>query len=250
TANKHKPPPQPMPPHAIQIQDLVVHAPTGPKKAHPKILGPLSLNLDPGEHVLLVGPSGSGKTTLLRSIAGLNAPTSGTITIQGLKATEGPKQLIKPEHRNLGYLFQDGALWPHKTVHRTLDFVLSVDRSPRRERNDRIAEILELVELTGMEERLPSELSGGEAQRLNLARALITNPKLVLFDEPLGPLDAPLRAALLERIQFVQQKQGWCALHVTHDPAGATGIATRTIHIDGGQIVSDERHSSDTQAPA
>ena len=86
--------------------------------------------------------------------------------------------------------------------------------------------------------------------RLNLARALITNPKIVLFDEPLGPLDAPLRAALLERIRFLQQKQGWCALHVTHDPAGAMGIATRTLHIDSGQIVRDEQHSSNSQATA
>ncbi|MDG1499110.1 MAG: ATP-binding cassette domain-containing protein [Planctomycetota bacterium] len=239
-----------MPPAAIQIQDLTVHAPNGPTKSRPKILGPISLNLEPAEHVLLVGPSGSGKSTLLRAIAGLNQPTSGTITLQGDLATDGPKQLIKPERRKLGYLFQDGALWPHKTVHKTLEFVLSAAKTPKPQRLDKIAEILELVELTGKEERLPSELSGGEAQRLNLARALITNPKIVMFDEPLGPLDAPLRAALLERIRFLQQKQGWCALHVTHDPAGAMGIATRTLHIDSGQIVRDEQHSSNSQATA
>ena len=236
--------------HAIQIQDLTVHAPSGPKGNRPRILGPITLDLDLAEHVLLVGPSGSGKTTLLRAIAGLNQPTSGTITLAGDLATDGPKQLIKPERRKLGYLFQDGALWPHKTVHKTLDFVLSAAKTPKQARLQKIAEILELVELTGKEERLPSELSGGEAQRLNLARALITDPKLVLFDEPLGPLDAPLRASLLERIQFLQKRQGWCALHVTHDPAGASGIATRTLHIDGGQIVRDEQHSSAARAPA
>jgi ABC-type Fe3+/spermidine/putrescine transport system ATPase subunit len=231
---------------AITIRGLEVHAPSGPTKARPRLLGPVDLDVEAGEHVLIVGPSGSGKTTLLRAIAGLSKPSAGEISLFGEPASRGAKLLVKPERRGLGYLFQGGALWPHKTVAGTLKFVLSAAGVPKGTWLDRIAKILDSVQLTGKEERLPSELSGGEAQRLNLARALVNEPRLVLFDEPLGPLDAPLRTALLERIGIIQKEQGWTALHVTHDPHGARGIATRTLHIDAGLIVKDESHTAIT----
>ncbi len=231
---------------AIQIQGLEVHAPMGPSKVLPRLLGPIDLTIEQGEHVLLVGPSGSGKTTLLRAIAGLSKPTAGTVTLFGQVGNYASKLLLKPEQRELGYLFQGGALWPHKTVYRTLEFVLSVSGVNKSERPGRIAKMLKMVQLDGKESRLPAELSGGESQRLNLARALINQPRIVLFDEPLGPLDAPLRASLIERIAFLQKEQGWTAVHVTHDPAGAMGIATRTLHIDAGAIVKDELHESAT----
>lgn len=233
-----------MPTKAIEIRGLEVHAPSGPAKSRPRLLGPVDLDIEQGDHVLLIGPSGSGKTTLLRAIAGLSTPSIGTVSLFGETASSGSKLALKPEQRKLGYLFQGGALWPHKTVAKTLGFALSAGGVAKPERPARIARMLEMVQLDGKETQLPSELSGGEAQRLNLARALINQPQIVLFDEPLGPLDAPLRSALIERIAFLQKEQGWTAVHVTHDPAGAMGIANRTLHIDAGKIVKDELHDS------
>ena len=223
---------------AIRVHDLTVLAPEGSAV----LAGPLSLEVQVGEHVLCVGPSGSGKTSLLRAVAGLAQHTRGTIDLFGQRATENGKQRIKPEQLGIGYLFQGGALWPHMTVHKTLEFTLKSGHFPGDIRA-RIAELLERVGLEGKEKRRPSELSGGEGQRLALARALALRPRLLLLDEPLGPLDAPLRASMLRLIEDATTADSLTILHVTHDPGEALRLASRTLTFDQGRLQTDEIHA-------
>ncbi|MFT4542545.1 MAG: ABC-type Fe3+/spermidine/putrescine transport system ATPase subunit [Planctomycetota bacterium] len=201
------------------------------------ILGPIDLEISAGEHVLLVGPSGSGKTTLLRVAAGLQAPVAGDVWLAGTQCSESSRLITPPEKRSVGMLFQGGALWPHLSVAGNIDFVLKHGALARSARAGRIGELLELVDLSGFEKRMPGTLSGGEGQRLALARALAAEPKLLLLDEPLGPLDAPRREALLDRLQDLQRKLELTILHVTHDPEEARRIADRDIYLEKGRIL-------------
>lgn len=202
-----------------------------------RILGPLSLEIGEREHVLLVGPSGSGKSTLLRAIAGLVAPSAGSIDVNGRRASAAGELTLAPHERGVGFLFQGSALWPHMTVRRTLDFVLKRRGLERSQRKARIGELLELVDLAGFEKRKAPTLSGGEAQRLGLARALASDPRILLLDEPLGPLDAPRRAALLDRLHDVSERFGLTTIHVTHDPDEAERVATRRVTmLEGGTL--------------
>jgi ABC-type Fe3+/spermidine/putrescine transport system ATPase subunit len=200
------------------------------------LLDSVSLNVGQGEHLLVVGPSGSGKTTLLRAIAGLAVPTSGRVELFGVCASEGPKMLLPTERRRIGFLFQNGALWPHMSAARQLDFVLEHAGVAKHERDRRASELLDWVELPGFEGRMPSTLSGGEAQRVALARALAIGPKLLLLDEPLGPLDYELRSGLLAKLGELQRKLGLTVIHVTHAPDEAREIATRTVRLRAGRI--------------
>jgi len=200
-----------------------------------RVFGPLDLTVEKGEHVLVVGRSGSGKTTLLRAVAGLQRLTSGRIELFGAPASDGPKLLVAPQARRVGFLFQGGALWPHMSVAKTLDFVLGYRGVARAQRAQRAHELLELVELRGFDARLPGSLSGGEAQRLSLARALAMDPELLLLDEPLGPLDAELRGELIARLAEVQTRLGLTTLHVTHDPREVESLATRVLRLEAGR---------------
>ena len=219
---------------AIRVEELVVRA------GRRAILGPLSLEVPPGEHALVVGPSGSGKTTLLRAVAGLARPAAGRLSLFGEAASDGPRLLVPPARRGVGFLFQRGGLWPHMSVRRHLDFVLRCAGVPRADRRERIGHVLELVELVGKERRKPAQLSGGEAQRLALARAIVPRPRLLLLDEPLGPLDAELRASLLERLAAVERELGPTVLHVTHDPDEARRIASRSLRLEDGRLAPGE----------
>lgn len=205
------------------------------------VLSALDLTLEPGEHVLLVGRSGSGKSTLLRAIAGLQDLESGSIRLAGRSVAEGGAQRVAPEERGVGYLFQEGALWPHWNARKTLVQTLAWAGCPRSEREARAAELLGSVGLQGLERRRPGQLSGGEAQRLALARALAVRPALLLLDEPLGPLDAELRDQLLDLLDRLRREQGFACLHVTHDPAEAARIAARTLRMDGGRLVTEPK---------
>lgn len=199
------------------------------------LLEGVDLSVAPEEHVLIVGPSGSGKTTLLRAIAGLVEPSAGTVELFG-RAASGPGEVtLAPEDRETQMLFQGSALWPHLSVAGTVDFVLKRRTElGRGDRKRRIAELLEVVDLAGFEKRRAPSLSGGEAQRLALARALAAEPRILLLDEPLGPLDAPRREALLDRLHELGQRFGLTTLHVTHDPGEASRIASRTVSIEAG----------------
>jgi ABC-type Fe3+/spermidine/putrescine transport system ATPase subunit len=205
------------------------------------VLGPLALEIARGEHLLVVGPSGCGKTTLLRAIAGLQKLDSGRIRIAGELASDGPRLLVPPERRRVAMLFQGGALWPHMSARETLAFVLRARGVPRGSRAARIAELFALTELTGLEERKPGALSGGEAQRLALARALAMEPAILLLDEPLGPLDAELRESLIARLAELQQRLQLTTVHVTHDPREVERLATRTLTMRAGRAVEEVR---------
>jgi len=200
-------------------------------------LADIQLEIAEGDYVAIAGPSGCGKTTLLRAVAGLARPAAGRVLIDGRAVCDGPRELVPPQRRGIGFLFQGGALWPHMSVARTLDFVLAHAGLPRGERARRRGELLEWVELAGYEERSPGTLSGGEAQRLALARALACRPRLLLLDEPLGPLDADLRGALLERLGRLHGELGLTIIHVTHDPEEARGIADREVRMRAGLLV-------------
>jgi len=220
-------------PVAVQLSDVEVRA------GKARLCGPLELRVEEGEHVLLVGPSGSGKTSLLRAVSGLVRPVRGRIELFGRTVSEGPRLLVRPEQRGIGYVFQGGALWPHMSARRTLEFVLRARGAARAEARARVAGLLEQVELGGYEERMPGTLSGGEAQRLALARALAMDPRLLLLDEPLGPLDAELRGELIARLGALQRELGLTVLHVTHEPAEAASVATRTVRIRAGLVAAE-----------
>lgn len=198
------------------------------------VLAPMDLAIERGEHLLVVGHSGSGKTTLLRAIAGLQPLRSGRISLFGKIANDGARVRMPPHERRIGFLFQGGALWPHMTVAGTLRFVLSSRGVRKAEIGARIGGLLETVELSGFEDRRPGTLSGGEAQRLSLARALAMEPELLLLDEPLGPLDAELRGAMIERLGDVQRRHSLTVVHVTHDPREVRRLATRTLRMRNG----------------
>lgn len=201
-----------------------------------RLIGPLDLAVREGEHVLVAGRSGSGKTTMLRAIAGLVRPSAGRVTLFGTLASNAGSLVMRPEERHIGFLFQGGALWPHMSVERQLAFVLKCAKAYSRER---IVELLDWVELSGFEKRMPGTLSGGEAQRLALARALAVNPRLVLLDEPLGPLDAELRGDLLAKLGVLQNRLNLTVIHVTHAPEEARAIATRIVRMDAGRLSGD-----------
>lgn len=180
------------------------------------VLQDFNLKVDPGERVILHGPSGCGKTTILRLIAGFLAPDRGAISLSGQIASRDGRILLPPEERALGYVFQDLALWPHMTVEENIEFPLKGRRIARRERLDRVQEMLAMVQLEAFGKAYPSSLSGGEQQRVAIARALVAHPSAVLMDEPLSNLDEDLRTSLCDRILELHRRLGFALVYVTH----------------------------------
>jgi iron(III) transport system ATP-binding protein len=201
-----------------------------------EVLADVSLLVAAGETIPVLGASGSGKTTLLRVVAGFVVPARGDVAIAGVPASERGRVVVPPEERGIAMVFQDLALWPHLTVHGNLAFGLGKKRS-RSERDDRIAEMLSRVGLTGKERRHPGELSGGERQRVAIARALVREPRAVLLDEPLSNLDPGLKQELLGLFRELLHERGATALYVTHDPREAQALGNRTAVLDRGRIV-------------
>ncbi|PVZ04250.1 ABC transporter ATP-binding protein [Actinomycetospora cinnamomea] len=193
---------------------------------HPAVAG-ASLRVGSGELVALVGPSGSGKTTLLRLIAGFEVPDAGSVAIGGL-AVAGEGVWVEPDKRRIGMVFQDGALFPHLSVRANLEF-----GGPRA---GRVEECLELVGLADRAGAFPHELSGGERQRIALARALATEPHVVLLDEPFAALDEGLRAELREEVAGVLRAAGASALLVTHNQQEALSLADVVAVMRDGRI--------------
>jgi putrescine transport system ATP-binding protein len=192
----------------------------------------VSLDIYPGEFFSLLGGSGCGKSTLLRVLAGLETADKGRVFLGDRDITDLP-----PYERPVNMMFQSYALFPHLSVEQNIAFGLQQDRLPRGEIRDRVAAMLELVQLTGLEKRKPDQLSGGQRQRVALARALAKQPKLLLLDEPLGALDRKLR----ERTQFelvgIQERVGVTFITVTHDQEEAMTMSSRVAVMDAGRIV-------------
>jgi thiamine transport system ATP-binding protein len=195
-------------------------------------LDDVSLSIRDGEFFTLVGPSGCGKTTLLRSIAGLETPSAGQVAIDGRDVTAEP-----PESRNIGIVFQNYALFPHLSVAENIAYGLRFhELSDERDSDERVTELLELVDLAGFGDRDPDQLSGGQKQRVALARALAPEPDVLLLDEPLSALDARLRKQLRVQIKTIQRELDITTVYVTHDQAEALAISDRIAVMQDGQL--------------
>ncbi len=207
--------------------------------AAPVVKG-IDLQIRAGEFVTLLGPSGSGKTTTLRMIAGLERASGGTISVGGT-LMDGNGVFVQPHRRDMGMVFQSYAIWPHRTVYQNVAFPLRMKRVPRAEEKQRVERILELVELPPGQYggRYASQLSGGQQQRVSLARALVADPAVVLYDEPLSNLDARLRESMRTLLRSIHSRIGLTALYVTHDQVEAMVLADRVCVMNHGQIIQE-----------
>jgi len=192
----------------------------------------LNLTIEDGEFVVFVGPSGCGKTTTLRMIAGFEDPSAGEIRIDGRVVND-----IEPRDRGLGMVFQTHALFPHKTVVQNIEFGLRMKRMPAPERAQRVREVADMVRVAHLLDKMPSQCSGGESQRVALARTLVTNPSTFLLDEPLSSLDAKLRRELRAECDRLHQELKRTFIYVTHDQEEAMTLADRIVVMRSGEIV-------------
>jgi iron(III) transport system ATP-binding protein len=198
----------------------------------------LSLEVRDREFVTLLGPSGCGKTTLLRLIAGFLEPDEGVIRVDGLTLSS-KHTVVPPERRGMGMVFQNYAIWPHKSVYENVAFGLTIRRVGRAEARERVARVLELVNLAGLERRFPSELSGGQQQRVALARSLVVKPTILLLDEPLSNLDAKLRERMRWELKELQRRTGITFVYVTHDQAEAMALSDRIAVLHAGALLQE-----------
>jgi iron(III) transport system ATP-binding protein len=191
----------------------------------------VSLEVKDGELVTLLGPSGCGKTTALRIIAGFESPTSGRVLIDGQDVSRQP-----PHGRNTAMVFQSYAIFPHLSVAQNVAFGLEMRGLPKDKIASRVQAVLDLVGLAGLEHRSPEQLSGGQQQRVALARAIITEPRVLLFDEPLSNLDAKLREQMRGEVRKLQRRLSITSVYVTHDQAEAMALSDRIIVMDAGRV--------------
>lgn len=196
------------------------------KKSWPMKDVEISFEMERGEALALLGPSGCGKSSVLRMIAGLLAPDSGSVILDGIDITQ-----LSAGKRKIGMVFQEHALFPHLSVEDNIGYGLVSGGAGRKESRKKAAEWLELMGLSGFAKRRPDSLSGGEKQRVSLARTLAVEPLLVLFDEPLSSLDTGLRGRLQEDLRARQQESGYTALYVTHDEQESEILADRIIRM-------------------
>ena len=188
-----------------------------------------NLSVSKGELVSFLGPSGCGKTTTLRMVAGFEDPTSGSITLEGADITHKP-----PNQRNVGMVFQAYALFPNMTVADNVGFGLKIAKRTKEEIDQRVQEMLELIQMGKLGPRYPYQLSGGQQQRVALARALAIQPQVMLLDEPLSALDAKIRVELRTEIRRIQQRLGITTIYVTHDQEEALSISDRVVVMNAG----------------
>ena len=191
----------------------------------------VDLDVFEGEFFSMLGPSGSGKTTCLRMIAGFDAPTEGSILLDGQDVSR-----LAPYERNVNTVFQDYALFPHMSVAENVEYGLRVKKVAKHERRTRVDEALAMVQLLALGGRKPAQLSGGQRQRVALARALVNRPKVLLLDEPLGALDLKLRQAMQIELKEIQQEVGLTFIYVTHDQEEALTMSDRLAVFNHGNI--------------
>lgn len=212
---------------ALRLEQVTVAYPDGTAP-----VAGVDLEAAPGELVALLGPSGAGKSTLLRGVAGLERVSAGRVLLDGEDVTALPAH-----RRGVGLVFQDGQLFPHRTVARNIAYGLESARVPRPQRRRQVARMLELVDLAGFGERAVQTLSGGQAQRVALARSLAPSPRVLLLDEPLSALDQALRRRLADQLRQVLKATGTTAVLVTHDRQEAAQVADRVLHLgDDGRL--------------
>ncbi|MCR5625723.1 MAG: ABC transporter ATP-binding protein [Lachnospiraceae bacterium] len=191
----------------------------------------LNIKVDEGEFLTLLGSSGCGKTTTLRMIAGFEEPTTGSIKVEGESIEEK-----EPFERNVNTVFQTYALFPHKTIFDNIAYGLKMKKVPKAEIRERVLEMMEMVQLTGFENRYPSQLSGGQKQRVAIARALINRPRVLLLDEPLGALDLKLRKQMQLELKRLQKKLNITFIYVTHDQEEALTMSDRIAIMHDGVV--------------
>jgi len=208
-------------------------------------LDDVSLDVQSGGLVALLGPSGSGKSTLLRIIAGLETPDEGSVILAGKDMT-----LLAPQRRGVGFVFQHYAPFKHMTVWKNIAFGLEVRKRPKDEIRARVAELVELVQLQGMEQRYPSQLSGGQRQRMALARALAVKPEVLLLDEPFGALDARVRMELRDWLRRLHEEVHVTTVFVTHDQAEAMDVADEIVLMNAGRVEQVARPRDLYERPA
>lgn len=196
-----------------------------------KVLHDLQLSFEEGEFVTLLGPSGCGKSTLLRILAGLITPEEGIIKIDGKNVTH-----VKAKDRQVGMVFQSYALFPNMTVEENIAFGLKMKKLDKATIKQKVARMIELVGLTGKEASYPRQLSGGQQQRVALARSLVTEPKVLLLDEPLSALDAQIRKSLQKQLRSIQQELKMTTVLVTHDQEEAMAVSDRIYLLNEGRI--------------
>ncbi len=192
----------------------------------------IDLDIKSGELTTLLGPSGCGKTTTLRMVAGFESITSGKLLLGGESIESVP-----PNKRDMAMMFQSYALFPHMSVFNNIRYGLKIQKLPEEEIKRRTNEIIDLMQIRGMENRLPSKISGGQQQRVALARAVVIEPKVLLFDEPLSNLDAKLREYMRDELRSLQQRLGITSLYVTHDQAEAMAISDKVVLMNEGRIM-------------
>jgi sulfate transport system ATP-binding protein len=216
---------------------------SGPK--HPAAVADVSFEAPTGRVTALLGPSGCGKTTLLRLVAGLEQPDAGAVSICGNDVSHAPASA-----RGVGFVFQSYALFRHMSVAQNVGFGLRIRRVGKREIRRRVAELLELVQLEGLDKRFPAELSGGQRQRVALARALAVHPNVLLLDEPFGALDAKVRAELRDFLTRLLEQMKVTTLLVTHDQEEALELAARVVLLHEGRVLQAGAPSELYDAPA
>ena len=192
----------------------------------------MSLEVPDGEFISLLGPSGCGKTTLLRIIAGFETPDTGEVIIDGNNIVDLP-----PNRRPMNMVFQRYALFPHMTVYENVAFSQFLLKRPKKEIDQKVKRMLELVQLEGFESRKPDQLSGGQCQRIALARALINEPRVLLLDEPLGALDLKIRKQMQIELKKIQDKLGLTFIYVTHDQEEALVMSDRIVLMNSGEAI-------------
>jgi len=191
----------------------------------------VSLEIGDGSFVVFVGPSGCGKSTLLRSIAGLESVDEGTIAIGGNDVTE-----LEPADRDIAMVFQSYALYPHMTVRANTEFGMKVNGIPPEERARRVEEAARILQLSDLLDRKPAQLSGGQRQRVAIGRAIVKNPRVFLFDEPLSNLDAKLRVQMRIELEALHEELGATMIYVTHDQVEAMTMADRIVVLNAGRV--------------
>jgi ABC-type sugar transport system ATPase subunit len=208
-------------------------------------LGPVDLHAQPREYWVLLGPTGAGKSMLLQSIAGIYAADAGRIFLGGRDVT-----LVPPEARGVGFVFQQSALFPHLTVTANIEYGLVARHVAAHERRRRVDELVSSLSLAPLLSRPVASLSGGEAQKIALARALAFRPSVLLLDEPLGPIDAHGRAELQEELRRIHAAFGLTTLHVTHNREEAALLATHCAVLNEGKVIQQGTKAEVFGAPA